>query len=92
MSQYKLICKAFEAVLEVRFRQLPGHRKVKQKEYALGATFINTDVDRSIAFNRYFLPGRHYDMSMIFNATRTQNSCPACLLDAREAFDVRVNW
>ena len=92
MSQYKLIYKAFEAVLEVRFRQLPGHRKVKQKEYALGATFINKDVDRSIAFNHCFLPGRHYDMSMIFNAPRTQNSCPACLLDTGEAFDARVKW
>lgn len=92
MWQFKLIYKAFEAVLEVRFRQLPGHRKVKQKEYALGATFINKDVDRSIAFNRCFLPGRQYDMSMIFNATRTQNSCPACLLGTGEAFDARVNW
>lgn len=81
---------AFESVLEVRFRQLPGHRKIKQKEYALRANVINRDVDNSMAFNRCFLPGQHYDMSMIFNAERAQSSCPACLLDTGEASDARV--
>lgn len=80
-----------ESVLEARFRQLPGHRKIKRKEYVLRANFSNKDVDSSsIAFNRCFLPGQHYDMSMIFNAARAQNSCPACLLDTGEASDARV--
>ena len=92
MSQFKLIFKAFEAILEVRFRELPGHRKVIQKEYALRSKFINKDVDSSIAFNRCFLPGRYYDMSMIFNAKPSQNSCPACLLDTGEASDALVEW
>ena len=84
--------KAFESILEVRFRQLPGHRKIKQKEYALRSNINNKDIDYSTSFNRCFLPGQHYDMSMIFNAARAQNSCPACLLDTGEASDARVKW
>lgn len=81
---------AFESILEVRFRKRPGHRKVKRKEYALRSSFINKDVDDSIAFNRCFLPGQHYDMSMVFNAARVQNSCPACLLGTGAASDSQV--
>ena len=88
----KLIFKVFESVLEVRFRQLPGYRKIKQKKYALQAKVTNKDVARSMAFNRSFLPGRHYDMSMIFDAARAQNSCPACSLHTEEASGERVKW
>lgn len=86
------LLKAFESVLEVRFRQLPGHRKIKQKQYALRSNIHNKDIDYSIAFNRCFLQGQHYDMSMVFNAARAQNSCPACLLDTGEASNARVKW
>ena len=90
----KLTFKVFESILEVRFRQLPGHRKIKRKEYALWSNAINKDVDvsTSIAFNRCFLPGQHYDMSMIFDTAHAQNNCPACLLYTEEAPDARVKW
>ena len=87
-----LISKVFESILEQRFRRCPGHRKIKQKKYVLRSNVSNKDVDCSIAFNRCFLPGRHYDMSVVFDATRVQNSCPACLLDTCEASDARVKW
>ena len=48
MLHTKLTSKAFESSLEVRFRGLPGHRKIEQKEYALRANVINKDVDRYI--------------------------------------------
>ena len=94
MSFTKLTFKAFESILEVRFRQLPGYRKIKRKEYALRSNFIDKDVDTSTstAFNRCFLPGQHYDMSMVFNAAHTQNCCPACLVDTKEASDAGVKW
>ena len=57
MSGTELTLKVFESILQVRFRQLPGHRKIKQKEYALQANVSSKDVDSSIAFNRSFLPG-----------------------------------
>ena len=92
MGHIELTFKAFEPILEVRFRGLPGHRKIKQKEYALQANTINKDLDRKKPFNHCFFPGQHYDMSMIFNATRAQNSCPACLLGTVETSDARVEW
>ena len=92
MLLIKLTFKALESIFEVRFRQVPGYRKIKQKKYALRANVTNRDVERSMAFNCSFLPGRHYDMSMIFNAVRPQNSCPACLLHTEEASDERVKW
>ena len=91
-SGTELVSKVFESILEQRFRDFPGHRKIKQKKYVLRSNVSNKDVDCSIAFNRCFLPGRYYDMSMIFDATRVQNSCPACLLETCEASDAQVKW
>ena len=91
MSISKLTSQAFETILEMRFRDLPGHRKIMQKEYALRSSLINKDIDSSIQFNHCFLPGQYYDMSMIFNA-RAHNSCPACQKQSDEALDTRVTW
>ena len=91
-SGTELISKVFESILEQRFRQCPGHRKIKQKKYILRSNVCNKDIDCSIAFNRCFLPGQRYDMSMVFDATRVQNSCPACLFETCEASDARVKW
>lgn len=46
MLRTELTSQAFDSILEIRFRQLPGHRKIKHKEYALRANVINRDVDR----------------------------------------------
>lgn len=72
---------AFEAVLEVRFRQLPGHRKIKQREYALRNNALQRDVEKSLAFTRCFLPGKRIDMSMVFDGSiGGRSSCPGCQL------------
>ena len=91
-SFQKLTSQAFDSALEIRFRHLPGHRKIKRKEYSLRSNSMNKEVDTSIAFNRCFLPGQRYDMSMLFNAAHVQNSCPGCHLDGEEASDARVQW
>ena len=91
-SGIELISKVFDSTLEQRFRDFPGHRKIKQKKYVLRSNVSKKDVDRSISFNRCFLPGRHYDMSMVFDATRVQTSCPACLLETYDASDAQVKW
>ena len=88
----ELTFKVFDTTLEARFQQLPGHRKIKRKEYALRSKFIDKDVDTSLAFNRCFLPGQHYEMSMIFNSGHPQNSCPSCFLNTGEASDALVKW
>lgn len=89
-------CKAFEAVLEVRFRHLPGHRKIKQREYALRASALEKDIEQSLAFNRCFLPGQRIDMSMIFDGRLNGlSSCPGCNLvtsKTEEGLDSQVQW
>ncbi len=90
------ISKAFEAVLEVRFRQLPGHRKIKQKEYALQANAVERDVEQSLAFNRCFLPGRRIHMSMIFDGRfGGWSSCPGCksvVPKTEEELESQTQW
>ena len=88
--------KAFEAVLEVSFRKLPGHRKMKQREYALRNNALQRDVEKSLAFTRCFLPGKRIDMSMIFDGSiGGRSSCPACQLvtsKTEEGLDSQVQW
>ena len=88
--------KAFEAVLEVRFRQLPGHRKIKQREYALRNNALERDVEKSLAFTRCFLPGKRIDMSMIFDGSiGGRSSCPGCQLvtsKTEEELGSQVQW
>lgn len=88
--------KAFDAVLEVRFRQCPGHRKIQHKEYALRVKSTNRDIDRSTAFNCTFLPGRHLDMSMIFDdGSGSLSSCPGCktvTAKTDEELNLQVQW
>ena len=90
------IFKAFEAVLEVRFRNLPGHRKIKQREYALRTNTFDRDLEQSLPFNRCFLPGQRIDMSMIFDGGfGGLSSCPGCKLvtsKTKEELDSQLQW
>ncbi|KAL8902722.1 MAG: hypothetical protein Q9207_004434 [Kuettlingeria erythrocarpa] len=55
----------FQAVLEMRFDQLPGNRKVQRKEYALHADQSKQEIDTALAFRRWFRPGQHIHMIMV---------------------------
>ena len=87
---------AFDAVLEVRFRQLPGHRKIKQKQYVLRADAMKKDLEPSVAFRNSFLPGQRIDMSMIFDSRSGGiSSCPGCKLatnKTEEDLDSQTKW
>ena len=80
-------------MLEVRFRQLPGHGKVQRNEYALEASRSNQDIDCALAFRRWFRPGQEVDMSMVFNNSAGQaTSCPGCGIFASGPGDSRMKW
>lgn len=84
---------AFDAVLEVRFRQCPGHRKIQDKEYALCAKATNKDIEKSTVFNCCFLPGRRVVMSMIFDGGYWPNSiCPGCGSWTASSVDGEIQW
>ena len=73
--------KVFDAVLEARFRQCPGHRKIARKEYALRSNVHTKEIERTVDFRHCFLPGRRVEMSMVFKGSRLEfNVCPGCKL------------
>jgi hypothetical protein len=79
----EFICsfEAFQAVLEVRFRDVPGLKKVQNFEYAMQDSRSKTAMDfRKKPWTSLFLPGRKVNMSMVFrNAPRAALSCcPGC--------------
>jgi len=91
-----LTSQAFDAVLEVRFRQLPGHRKVRQKEYALRSQAMKKDAGQSTTFQQSFLPGQRIDMSMVFAGNGgLLSSCPGCRTETsttKEELSSEVQW
>ena len=84
---------AFQSVLEMRFRQLPGHSKIQRKEYALQANRSNHEIDSALTFRRWFQPGQDVDMSMVFDSFPTPStSCPGCKLIYTATSASKVKW
>ena len=82
----------FDAVLEARFRQCPGHRKITRKEYSLRFDTQTKEIERTIDFRRSFLPGRRVEMSMVFEASRLKfNICPGCNLRCPESQEFQMS-
>ena len=75
---------AFNAVLEIRFKDLQGFKKVKEKQYGLQDKATGRDIDHSHPWQRAFLPGQRIEMSFVFNNEDTGNgkvkntTCPGC--------------
>lgn len=76
---------AFDAVLEVRFRDLPGHSKVCSKEFILLDSVTNRDIERSRPWDGAMFPNQRINMDMIFRSKRSIDSdevsmsaCPRC--------------
>lgn len=88
---------AFQAVLEVRFSQVPGLKKVKGLEYALQDTALKKTLDLSRPWESLFRPGRKVIMSILFQQAKTTvSSCPGCLKedmqDGAGDGDAHVQW
>jgi hypothetical protein len=81
-----------ESVLEARFHNIPGERKIKRKEYALQERSSQRDIQRSASFNSCFLPGSKVDMSMIFKQIHSAAHCPGCGKESRQAAAVNSKW
>lgn len=71
----------WESVLEARFRNIPGERKIKRKEYALQDRFSQQDIQRSASFESCFLPGRRVDMSIVSKQGQSTKSILSWLRD-----------
>lgn len=75
---------AFNSILEIRFRNLQGFKKIKNKQYELQEKATQRDIDQSRAWERAFLPGQRIEMSFVFrndeSSTKDANTttCPGC--------------
>lgn len=69
----------FQAVLEARFQDVPGLKKVKSFEYALQDLATRRKIDVTKSWESIFRPGRRVNMSMVFSQYQAQSSlCPGC--------------
>jgi hypothetical protein len=87
---------AFDAVLEIRFRNLQGHRKIVEKQYGLQHGATGKEIERSKAWQRAFLPGQRVEMSMVFHreepvsTDRNSVTCPGCHASASNPTDADI--
>lgn len=76
---------AFQAVLEIRFSQVPGLKKVKGLEYTMEDTASRRSLDLSKPWESLFRPGRKVIMSMLFEQVETtMSSCPGCFRETAQ--------
>jgi hypothetical protein len=86
---------AFDAVLELRFRKIQGHTKVKRKEYTLQEHATKREISRSRPWEGAFLPGQRIDMSLIFDSKEQasmKTSCPSCKEVSEDSQDSEIQW
>jgi hypothetical protein len=86
---------AFNAVLQIRFREMQGFEKVKQKQYGLQDKASKRDIEDSRPWQRAFLPGQRIEMSFLFDTRENENNanaavCPGCQTPSTEPTDAEV--
>jgi hypothetical protein len=98
--QFVTSWEAFNAVLEIRFRDIQGFQKIKERQYGLQEKATRREIDQSRPWERSFLPGQRVEMSFIFDATDdecpkdpTKVTCPGCFTqsDTTSVADVQCH-
>jgi hypothetical protein len=83
---------AFEAVLEVRFKD-KGFSKIRRREYILERPATRTALNRNSPWGRGLLPGSTITMDMVFDVpSQTVNSCPVCGHESVESMESEIDW
>ncbi|KAK2746670.1 hypothetical protein FQN57_003014 [Myotisia sp. PD_48] len=75
---------AFQAVMEARFKHVPGLQKIRKMEYAMKESGSNRRLNLQAPWESVFLPGRTVNMSMVFWSPSTSLTCPGCGLANQE--------
>jgi len=87
---------AFQAVMEVRFRHVPGLKKVQGNRYIIKDSNSKRKLNLRAPWESVFLPGRKVVMSMIFQMPQTTTtSCPGCQSENEvpsDGFQGEVQW
>jgi hypothetical protein len=87
---------AFQAVMEVRFRHVPGLKKFQRREYLLQEPGNKRKLNLQAPWESIFLPGRRVVMSMVFQTPQiSTSSCPGCQIENAAPTDTpqgEVQW
>ena len=75
----------FDTILKLKFKSVPGLRKIENREYVLQDAYLHTDLDRRNLFQTYFRPGRRVMMRMVFDAGFGRSDDARYLPERKEA-------
>ncbi|KAH7095385.1 hypothetical protein FB567DRAFT_556608 [Paraphoma chrysanthemicola] len=86
---------AFNAVLEIRFREMQGFQKIKKKQYGLQEKATKREIEQSRPWQRAFLPGQRIEMSFLFDTQDSESgvdnvSCPGCQTMSSNPTDAEI--
>jgi hypothetical protein len=84
---------AFISVLKVRFKE-KGVQKINGREFVLRCARLNRDIDFQSSWEISFLPGRVYDMSMLFRQVEDTDTalCVVCKYRCGGRYDEDIKW
>ena len=86
---------AFHAVLEQRFQDVQGYKKVQREEYILQEHATRREIKQSQRWETAFLPGQRIEMSFVFKSAdqeSTRTSCPSCKTSADDLENAEILW
>ena len=83
---------AFHAWIDVQFRELHGHKLVRDKDYVLHEEAVNRDIELGRPWESAFLPGQKIVMCMIIVDYTDALCCPQCFLDLSNPYDAETKW
>jgi hypothetical protein len=85
---------AFDSVLEVRFRNIQGYRKIVDKDFVLQDSATKREISRKLPWEGAFLPGQRVVMSIVFKdgPESSHTRCPGCQLTCGSSSEFGVQW
>lgn len=95
--QFVTSWEAFHAVMEKRFFNLQGFRKLQQRKYVLQDRATRREIDQARPWRRAFLPGQRVEMAFIFqsgdeeDSNATNTTCPACQTPSESTSDTEIH-
>lgn len=87
---------AFHAVMEHRFLNLQGYKKIQQRKYGLQDRASKREIEQTRAWQGAFLPGQRVNMAIIFESDRVEGAdvanttCPGCQTPSVDNSDVEI--
>lgn len=95
--QFVTSWEAFHAVMESRFSNLQGFRKIQQRKYGLQDGATGKKIALTRPWQRAFLPGQRVEMAFIFqsdgaeDASATNTTCPSCQSLSQNTGDMDIH-